>query len=91
MRTKIITVVSTLAVLIGMSVYSLGRPAQNREMSEHEPHMSAALGHLQEAKAELERATPNKGGHRERAMKLVDEAIQQVQQGEAYYQQHKGR
>jgi hypothetical protein len=24
-------------------------------------------------------------------MKLVDEAIQQVQQGEAYYQQHRGR
>jgi hypothetical protein len=91
MRTRIITAVSTLAVLIGMSVYSLGRPAQNREMAEHEPHMSAAIGHLQQARAELERATPNKGGHRERAMKLVDEAIQQVQQGEEYYQQHRGR
>ena len=90
MRTRIITIASTLTVLIGLSVYSLGRPAQNREMSEHEPHMSAALGHLQEARAELEKATPNKGGHRERAMKLVDDAIQQVQQGEAYYQQHKG-
>ena len=52
--------------------------------------MSAALGHLQEARAELEKATPNKGGHREKAMQLVDQAIQQVQQGEAYYQQHKG-
>ncbi len=90
MRTRIITVASTLAVLIGLSVYSLGRPAQNRSMAEHEPHMSAALGHLQEAKAELEKATPNKGGHREKAMQLVDQAIQQVQQGEAYYQQHKG-
>ncbi len=90
MRTRIITIASTLAVLVGLSVYSLGRPAQNHQMAEHEPHMSAALGHLQEAKAELEKATPNKGGHRERAMQLVDQAIQQVQQGEAYYQQHKG-
>jgi hypothetical protein len=90
MRTRIITIASTLAVLVGLSVYSLGRPPQNHQMSEHEPHMSAALGHLQEARAELEKATPNKGGHREKAMQLVDQAIQQVQQGEAYYQQHKG-
>jgi len=90
MRTRIITAVSTFAVLIGLSIYSLGRLAQTHEMAEHEPHMSAALGHLQEAKAELEKATPNKGGHRERAMQFVDQAIQQVQQGEAYYQQHKG-
>jgi hypothetical protein len=91
MRARIITIASALAVLIGLSVYSFGRPAQNHEMSEHEPHMSAALGHLQEARAELEKSTPNKGGHRERAMQLVDQAIQQVQQGEVYYQQHKGR
>jgi hypothetical protein len=50
--------------------------------------MSAALGHLQEAKTELERATPNKGGHREKAMQLVDQAIEQVKAGEAYYLQH---
>ena len=91
MRARIITIASTLAVLIGLSVYSLGRPPQTHQMAEHEPHMSAALGHLQEARAELEKAAPNKGGHRERAMQLVDQAIQQVQQGEAYFQQHKGR
>lgn len=91
MRTRIITVVSTLAVLIGLSVYSLGRPAQTHEMAMQEPHMSAALGHLQEARAELEKAAPNKGGHKERAMQLVDQAIQQVRQGEAYYEQHHGK
>ena len=90
MRTRIITLASTLAVLIGLSVYSLGRPAQTHEMSEQEPHMSAALGHLEQAKSELERSTPNKGGHREKAIQLVDEAMQQVRQGEAYYEQHKG-
>jgi hypothetical protein len=90
MRTKIITLASTLAVLIGLSVYSLGRPAQTHEMSAHEPHMSAAMGHLEQAKSELERSAPNKGGHREKAIQLVNEAMQQVQQGEAYYEQHKG-
>ena len=50
--------------------------------------MSAAMGHLEQAKAELEKAAPNKGGHRERAMQLVDQAMQQVQEGEQYYLQH---
>jgi hypothetical protein len=91
MRTKIITLASSLAVLIGLSVYSLGRPAQTHEMAAHEPHMSAAMGHLEQAKSELERSAPNKGGHREKAIQLVNEAMQQVQQGEAYFEQHKGR
>jgi len=85
-----ITLASTLVVLIGLSVYSLGRPAQTHEMSAHEPHMSAALGHLEQAKSELERSTPNKGGHREKAIQLVDEAMQQVREGEVYFEQHKG-
>lgn len=91
MRNRIITAVSTFAVLIGLSIYSLGRPAQNHEMAEHEPHMSAAMGHLQEARAELEKAASNKGGHKERAMQLVDQAIQQVRDGERYYMEHRGR
>jgi hypothetical protein len=90
MRTRIITAVGTFAVLIGLSIYSLGRPAQTHEMAEHEPHMSAALGHLQEARAELDKAASNKGGHKEKALQLVDEAIQQVRQGEVYYEQHRG-
>ncbi len=56
----------------------------------HEPHMSAALGHLHEADAELQKATPNKGGHREKAMQLVQQAESETEQGIAYYNQHKG-
>jgi hypothetical protein len=91
MKAKLVAACSTLGLLIGLSIYSLGKPPQNREMAHQEPHMSAALGHLQEAKTELERATPNKGGHREKAMQLVDQAIEQVKAGEAYYEQHPGR
>lgn len=86
MHNKVIGVLSTLLLLAGMGLF-----AQNREMNRHEPHMSAALGHLQQAKEELQRAAPNKGGHRERAMELVNQAIQQVQDGERYYEQNGGR
>jgi hypothetical protein len=58
-------------------------------MAIHEPHMSAAYGHLQQAKAELERAAANKGGHREKAMEMVDQAMRQIEEGEQYYQQHR--
>lgn len=86
MRNRVIGVFSTLLLLAGMGLF-----AQNREMARHEPHMSAALGHLQQAKEELQRAAANKGGHRERAMELVNQAIEQVQQGEQYYEQHDER
>jgi len=48
-----------------------------------QPHMQAALEHLRAARASLEKAERNKGGHRERAIQLVDEAIAQVQEGMA--------
>jgi hypothetical protein len=46
-----------------------------------QPHMNAALNLLQSARAELVQAVPNKGGHRERAIDLVDRAIKQVKAG----------
>ena len=46
-----------------------------------QPYMDNALRHLQAARADLEKATPNKGGHRERAIQLVDQAIAQVRDG----------
>lgn len=49
-----------------------------------QPHMEAALGLLQNARAELQAALPNKGGHRERAMGLINQAIAETQAGIAY-------
>ena len=86
MRNRVIGVLSTLLLLAGMGLF-----AQNSQMARHEPHMSAAIGHLQQAKEELQRAAPNKGGHREKAMELVNQAIQQIQEGEQYDEQHPGR
>lgn len=50
--------------------------------------MAAALGQLHQAEAELQKATPNKGGHREKAMQLIQQAESETEQGVAYYNQH---
>ena len=46
-----------------------------------QPHMTSALSLLQSARGELAQAAHNKGGHRERAIDLVDRAITQVKAG----------
>ncbi|MGA2793850.1 MAG: hypothetical protein ABSE69_09980 [Roseiarcus sp.] len=46
-----------------------------------QPHMQAAIGFLQSARAELGEALANKGGHRLAAIGLIDQAIDQVRQG----------
>ena len=49
-----------------------------------QPNMESALGSLQAARAELQKATPNKGGHRERAIGFVNSAIAETEAGIAY-------
>ena len=49
-----------------------------------QPHMEATIGILQSARAELVKATPNKGGHRERALGLIDQAIGEGRAGMAF-------
>jgi hypothetical protein len=53
-----------------------------------QPHMHAALDHLRAAKQQLETAEANKGGHREKAIRLVNDAIVQVEKGIAYERAH---
>lgn len=46
-----------------------------------QPHMYNALGALQNARSELQIAARDKAGHRVNALRLVDEAIGEVQAG----------
>jgi hypothetical protein len=46
-----------------------------------QPHMQNALAALQSARAELQVAEGNKAGHRVAAIRLVNEAIGEVQAG----------
>ena len=56
--------------------------------SADQPHMQAALEHLRAAKVELDAATPDKGGHRVKALALTKDAIVQVEAGIAYDRNH---
>lgn len=49
-----------------------------------QPHMQNAKAALNTALAELQLAEANKGGHRDRAIELVNEALTQVQLGIDY-------
>jgi hypothetical protein len=46
-----------------------------------QPHMEAALAALRNAAGELQQAEHDKGGHREKAMQLVEQAMRQVEAG----------
>jgi hypothetical protein len=58
----------------GLLVASLAKAAA-------QPHMEAALKALQNAASQLQDAADDKGGHRAKAIQLVSQAINQVQQG----------
>jgi hypothetical protein len=68
-----ITLGSAIAASMGIG-YAVGA----------QPHMAETIAMLQSARAELVAATPNKGGHRERALGLIDQAIGEVRAGIAF-------
>lgn len=53
-----------------------------------QPYMQAARDSLLVAKRHLEEATADKGGHRERAVRLINKAITEVDRGIEYYRRH---
>ncbi|HEY2870506.1 MAG TPA: hypothetical protein VGJ56_01240 [Reyranella sp.] len=73
-----LVVMSSLACLVAGTVVgaTIAYAAQ--------PHMVSALEMLRSARAELERSTANKGGHRERAIGAVDRAIEETRAGIAF-------
>ena len=72
------SIFSLLAILVIVVGYAAGCATGGQ------PHMHAALDHLRSARGELEAANSNKGGHRERAIELVDQAISEVRAGIDY-------
>jgi hypothetical protein len=68
------------ALLLGIATIAAAVPDQ--------PFMRAARADLNTAKQQLQRATPDKGGHRVKAISLVNQAIAQVNAGIAYDRRH---
>jgi hypothetical protein len=58
------------------------------QLSAAQPHMQAALSNLRAAKRSLERADSDKGGHRNRAIALVNDAISEVEKGVSFDRHH---
>jgi hypothetical protein len=56
----------------------------------YQGNMERAIDSLQEALQSLKESTPNKGGHRERAMDMVRQAISETQAGIQFANQHGG-
>jgi hypothetical protein len=53
-----------------------------------QPHMQTALADLQAAKAELQQAAADKGGHRVNALRLTDQAIGETRAGIGFAATH---
>ena len=53
-----------------------------------QPNMQAARSSLNTARAELQKATPDKGGHRVNAIGLINSAIAEVNAGIAFDRRH---
>jgi hypothetical protein len=56
----------------------------------YQGNMERALSALEAALQSLQAATPNKGGHRERAIHLIEHAMGEVQAGIDFAYQHGG-
>ncbi|MBN9582093.1 MAG: hypothetical protein J0G37_11425 [Afipia sp.] len=56
----------------------------------YQGNMERALSALYQALGSLREAVPNKGGHRERAMELISQAISETQAGIAFANQRGG-
>ena len=76
------TLSAALVVLALTASFLAGRALADQ------PRMQAALDHLQSARRELAQATADKGGHRTKAIALVDDAIQEVRDGMGFDRTH---
>ena len=73
----------TAAFVLGLGV-ALGGQMVVTKASANQPWMQQGLDQLRAARASIRSAEPNKGGHREAAIGLIDQAIEQVRAGIAF-------
>ena len=85
MKTKFYAVISAAAIVCAMTLPAAAQEkptarikrVQMKEEKEHHPEIAAAMNHLREAKANLEHAAHDFGGHRANALKHVNEALEE--------------
>ena len=69
------------AAILGVGLTAKAKPVD-------QPHMQEALDALKRAQRELSQADRDKGGHRVKAERLVNQAIAEVERGIAFDRRH---
>jgi hypothetical protein len=72
-------------LLLAMTAVGLG---QSQAPPKPRPHVEIAMEHLKKAAGELENASHNFGGHRQKALDLVKQAQEQLHEAIAYAKAH---
>jgi len=76
-----------LRLILFLSVAFIGLALLQNALA-RQGHMDHALDLLRSARYELNEASRNKGGHRTEAVRLIDQAIEQVKEGIAVGEEH---
>ena len=79
------TKISAIMLAVFLTVTTFALPARVDQ-----PHMKAALNELRQAQKSLDKATPDKGGHRAKAIELTANAIAAVKNGIEWDRTHPG-
>ncbi len=87
---KPLALVSIAAFVVSLGCQSANaEPARGPEsVAGSQPNMEAALTHLRDARASLNRAEHDKGGWRVAAIQATDNAIKETERGIAYADKH---
>jgi hypothetical protein len=83
-KTSTIVLTGALAALIGYGSITSAH-------ADPQPKMQAALAALESAKASLDAATSDKGGHRVKAIQATKDAIEETKKGIAYDSAHESK
>ena len=86
-RMTAVLTAALLSLVLGASFAVFAAPSPTPE---NQPEMTSALEHLREAKKALESASHDKGGHRAKAVNLVNQAMAEVNAGIQYDNTHGG-
>lgn len=75
-------------VLTGCLALAIAVPRISVASAENQPRMQQALAALEQAKQHLEAATPDKGGHRVKALDATKVAIEETRKGIEFDNKH---
>jgi len=85
--TAIAKVSATLFIAAALSL-GIATTMTSTASAQGQEEMNEAIEHLRQAKGDLSHAANNKGGHRETAIHMIDQAIAEVEAGKAYAKEH---